>query len=303
MGLDWQHGAMSIAPEKGDVVIVCGAPRTLSTLAIILKARMAGAKVIWWGHFWSSTTKPWRFRLRMLFLKACHGVLFYTENEVSEYRSMVSNAPKPLVSALNNGLDLKSIENSRLPYVASDRPADILFIGRLTEKARLELLLDAISKVDDREVHLHVIGAGSLEAIVKQHAQDLNLEGRVTWHGAIADEVQIGRIANRCRAFVYPGEVGLSVIHAMAYQLPAIVHDDRWRHMPEIAAFEAKSTGVTFEREDSDSLAGAINRLLCDTETLDRYSAKSRSIVENTFNTEDMADRFSSMIGAVTAID
>ena len=37
------------------------------------------------------------------------------------------------------------------------------------------------------------------------------------------------------RIFVYPGEVGLSLIHAMAYGLPCLVHSDRLKHMPEIS--------------------------------------------------------------------
>ena len=71
----------------------------------------------------------------------------------------------------------------------------------------------------------------------------------------MAEEPDIAQIANRCRLFVYPGGVGLSLIHAMAYGLPSIIHDDRWRHMPEIAAFQDGRTGRTFEREDPGSLA------------------------------------------------
>ena len=32
-----------------------------------------------------------------------------------------------------------------------------------------------------------------------------------------------------------PGAVGLSLIHAMAYGLPCLVHSNRLQHMPEIA--------------------------------------------------------------------
>ena len=125
-GVEWQDGALSLPIEKGDVVVVCGAPRTISTLAVIAKARLAGAKVIWWGHFWSSTSKPWRFKLRMQMLKACHGVLFYTEAEVDEYRAMMEQLGAggdsgPVMGALNNGVDTTHIKTVRADYDSEER--------------------------------------------------------------------------------------------------------------------------------------------------------------------------------------
>ena len=69
---------------------------------------------------------------------------------------------------------------------------------------------------------------------------------KINWYGKLIDEKDISNIANRCRIFVYPGAVGLSLIHAMAYGLPCLIHSDRCNHMPEIAAFSHGKTGLTF---------------------------------------------------------
>lgn len=301
-GAEWQEGALSLPIEKGDVVVVCGAPRTISTLAVIVKARLAGAKVIWWGHFWSSTSKPWRFKLRMQMLKACHGVLFYTEAEVDEYRAMMKklgagDGSGPVMSGLNNGVDTTQIKTVRADYIAGERERSILFLGRRTTKAGLPLLLEALAAIPAAtRPKLEVIGSGGDLESLRARTMELGLEGFVTWHGSIPDEADVAVIANRCRMFVYAGEVGLSLLHGMSFGLPAIVHSDRWRHMPEIAAFVDGVTGRSFAYGDAEGLAGAITDLMDDTDTLNAYSKAARERVEDTFNTKDMARRFVEMV-------
>ena len=103
-------------------------------------------------------------------------------------------------------------------------------------------------------------------------------------------------ITNRCRLFAYAGEVGLSLLHGMSFGLPAIVHSDRWRHMPEIAAFLDGVTGRSFAYGDAEGLAHAIADLMDDAEALNAYSKAARERVEDTFNTKDMARRFVEMV-------
>ena len=45
-GVEWQVGALSVEIRRGDLLVVCGAPRNLSTLLVLLKARIWGARSI-----------------------------------------------------------------------------------------------------------------------------------------------------------------------------------------------------------------------------------------------------------------
>ena len=242
-GMEWQPAAISIPIRRGDILVVCGAPRCLSTLALMIKARLIGAKTVWWGHYWSATSVAWRHRFRLLLMRLVDGVLFYTDQEVEAYRQKEGRRDGRVISALNNGIDIAPINRFRLPYDASARPNRLLFIGRLTEKARLDLLLGALADPRLSDVDLQMIGDGPKAVMLKAQADALGLGSRVTWHGAQTDEAQVAAIANTCRLFAYPGAVGLSLLHASAYGLPAIVHNDRATHMPEIAAFESGRTG------------------------------------------------------------
>ena len=295
-GLYWQEGVIGICLHRNDVVVVSGDPRCLSNIALLIKARLAGAKTVWWGHYWSSTSKPWRFALRLLIMRLSNSLLFYTDQEVVEYKNRLGKNAKQHVYALNNGLNTKSIYHFRNDYDAELRPMNLLFIGRLTEKSNIGLLIQALAKPILCEVFLHVIGDGEEHERILQLVESLGISSKVIIHGAITDEAVISKIANQCRVFVYPGEVGLSLIHGMAYGLPAVVHSDRWRHMPEIAAFQAGITGEFFEPNNASSLADSISDILNDVDKLNYYSRECIRITSSSFNSSDMARRFSNFI-------
>ena len=294
-GADWQPGALSIALARGDIIVVCGGPRTLSTLMVLLKARMKGATTIWWGHFWSSTSVQWRHRLRLRLMRLADAVLFYTDAEVEEFRAQGWSHHGP-IHALNNGLDLVPIRAQRSIYCTNQRSRAVLFIGRLREECGLDLLFQSLTRIEDRTISVHVIGSGVLEPALKAQARELGVSEQIVWHGGTADEGIISSIANRCVLFVYPGSVGLSLIHGMAYGLPCIVHNDRSKHGPEIAAFENNGTGRSFIRNNPSDLARVLSKLINDDESLNRFSRRCVEVTDQTFNTDDMAKRFSALI-------
>lgn len=290
-GLEWQVGALNVQVQASDTLVVCGAPRNLSTLLLLLRARMIGARTIWWGQYWSAATEPHRHALRMRLARLADSLLFYTDEEVDRYHSEGWTHPGH-VGALNNGTDLTAVRLLRHSYDATTRGRNLLFIGRLTEKAQLHLAIEALADPGLDMVHLHVIGDGTQAVTLRRLAADLGVGHRIIWHGGTTDEGYIAKVANRCAAFVYPGSVGLSLIHAMGYGLPCIVHDQPLRHMPEIAAFEDGLTGAAFSEGDTAALVRAVLRLLDDRTSLETMSSACLDTTAKRFNTEHMAERF-----------
>jgi glycosyltransferase involved in cell wall biosynthesis len=227
----------------------------------------------------------------MKLMQLCDAILFYTDLEVEEYLAIRRGKSKPVLS-LNNGIETEEIVRLRKLYDPSSRPRDLLFIGRITPKAQLELLLEALALPACAGVRLDVIGGGEDEARLRERCVELGIADRVDWHGGTTDELRIAETANACKAFVYPGSVGLSLIHGFAYGLPAIVHDDRWLHMPEIAALRQGENGMTFRRGDSASLANVISATLADSNHLVGMAAAALATTSQSFNTADMAARF-----------
>lgn len=295
-GLEWQPGALRVAIGRGDILVLSGQPRTLSTLALILKAKFVGARIIWWGHYWTATSKPWRAIIRMAITRLADAILFYTDQEVKEYSTRYEASNHKLIKGLNNGIEVKDIKALREPYSFDKRPRDLLFVGRITPKAELGLMLKALSHQLCSDTTLDVIGDGEELAMLRDEANRLGISDRIVWHGATTDEARIAEIANSCKAFVYPGAVGLSLVHALSYGLPAIVHDNRWQQMPEIAALRPGENGITFKQGSVVALAEATANLLARSEELAEMSARSVLTTEHSFNAADMTQRFIAMI-------
>ncbi len=296
-GLAWQPKAASLQVNKADILVLSGNPRQLSTLVLLVKAKIKKAKTVWWGHYRSSTTRRWRQVLRFLPMAMADAILFYTDAEIEEFKNdRVALGKSGIVSALNNGIDITPVVRYRKKYNASERECALLFISRLTEKAKLDLAFQAIAELGDDAPHLHVIGSGAEEEPLKRLATHLGITEFVHWHGALTNEAQISSVANRCTAFLYPGVVGLSLIHAMAYGLPAIIHDDRLRQGPEIAAFGNGVTGINFENGDVGSLVRVLRAVMYDYVSLNRLSVNSLQRINGNYSTIGMARRFSCLI-------
>lgn len=301
LGLEWQEGACWVPVGRGDVLVICGAPRTLSTIVLLFKGILSGAHTIWWGHYWSATSRSWRAAIRYALMRVPDAIVFYTEQEVDDYYAGVGNRRKKRAFGLNNGIETDEIVRLRTVYSLEHRPRDLLFIGRITPKAEIDILLEALSVPSCEGVTLDVIGSGHDAARLRKRCVDLGIADRVAWHGGTVDEKQIAAIANQCKAFVYPGSVGLSLIHGLSYGLPAIVHDNRWAHMPEIAALKPGRNGVTFQRGEAGSLAVTIAALLANQTRLTEMSRSATDTTAVTFNASDMAERFCSAIEQVVA--
>jgi glycosyltransferase involved in cell wall biosynthesis len=294
-GAEWQPGVAGFPVGKSDIVVVSGSPRNLSNMFMLAKAKLRGAKTVWWGQYWSSTSRKHTFLIRRLLMKLSDAILLYTDHEVAEYQMAHGSSRKPIVG-LNNGIEIDEVARLRKPYIAKERGRRIFFVGRLTEKAELSLLLQAMAEPRLAAVRLAIVGDGPEKDQLLSLARRLRVDDRIEWHGGISDEDKIAAVANQCRLFVYPGAVGLSLLHAMAYGLPVVVHDDRWGHMPEIAAFYSARNGLEFARGDAGALASAISQAMDATEHDASWSDAARHVADTEFNTRVMADRFCQLV-------
>jgi len=299
-GLVWQKNLINFTVKKDYIIVVSGNPRYLSTILFVLKAKLVGAKIIWWGHYRSSTSKNWRIKLRLGLMKFANGIIFYTEDEVKKYLTSKQRKEFRPIIGLNNGIDILPIRRLRKKYDSNSRCREILFLGRVTEKASFHILLNALQHLKIKDITLNVIGNNIFDPYLKLDNYNFNNGVKINYYGKLTDEKKISNIANRCRVFVYPGSIGLSLIHSMAYGLPSLIHSDPLKHMPEIAAFKEGVTGLTFNRNNSEDLAMKLCSMMSNTIQLDFMSKECLNIVENDFNTKTMSEKFSNFVREFT---
>lgn len=282
--------------RAGDVVVISGNIRNLTSLRIFISASFCGASIVWWGHYKSAGGSHLGLFLRKIFMRSADAVLFYVDGEVKKFVSSFTRKKSlPLTCALSNGIDITEIGPLVSDYIIKERDIDFIFIGRLTEKAAVCFLLDALSRVDEK-FNLHIVGDGLLKPSLIEKASELGLTDRIFWHGAVSDERKISILMNRSKVFIYPGQVGLSLIHAMAYGLPAVLHSFSEDQMPEFEAFENGVTGFSFKHNNIESLVDVMQRALSDPDRLREMSKNSLARIGPNFTTQGMARRFCSLV-------
>lgn len=287
----WQSGLIWRNINNYNLIIIEGNPRIISNYILLMLSKILRFKIVWWGQLWSGGTKIINYHFKLHLLNYCNAVLFYNIHEKYKYLKDSHNDLK--LFHLNNGINANYIRNYRKNY-SSERKYDFLFCGRFTEKSCISLLLQAIHLT---KYKFAFIGNNSLtnHLDVSQVIIDLNIVNQVDLYDFTTDELILSQIFNNSKIFVYPGQVGLSMLHAMAYGLPLIVHDNSSKQMPEYFCFNDQNSGFTFEYNNLDSL---VNRLSSSLKSKNLHSISDNNIscIENNYTYETMARNFNSML-------
>ena len=130
----------------------------------------------------------------------------------------------------------------------------MVFTGRLTKSKRIEFLLKSFKELYhlDNEFTLSVIGDGELDKAV-----ELSKNFPVTFHGEIIDNVKLAEIYTNCDLYVFPGFVGLGIVHAMCFNLVPVVIRCEF-HKPEYDYLVEENSYILPEGIDEKAYADYI---------------------------------------------
>jgi glycosyltransferase involved in cell wall biosynthesis len=302
----WQRGLTLDADlGPGGVLVIAGNPRFLSNYPLILAAKRRGLAIVWWGHAWSATSRPFARNIRRRLMTLADVLLLYTDAERDELLAQGLSIDR--VFSLNNAIDEKRVADIKAQW-PDDRLADfrrqqdlvaphlLLFCGRLrvSPSTDLDIALRALQQLNARnpEYVLAVVGDGVDKPRLETLAHKLGVSQHVIWLGAIYSDEKLAPWFLAARCFVYPGPIGLSLIQALAYGLPAITHDNTREHNPEIAALEHGVNGLSFRRGDCNELAARI-RQICEHGSLrERMSRAAGDTIARNYSMAGMVERF-----------
>jgi glycosyltransferase involved in cell wall biosynthesis len=122
----------------------------------------------------------------------------------------------------NPNLDKKAC---RTRYgLATDRTV-FLFVGRVDEEKRLDVILRALHRLKRGDIQFCVAGHGAAQAKLEKMAQELDLGERVRFTGFVPND-DLPCLINTCDIFVMPSEaelLSLASLEAMACARPMLV--------------------------------------------------------------------------------
>lgn len=280
---------------RGDIVVLSNNLRYISNIYLILLAKIKGIKLVLWGHG-KTYDRSMALRIaRWLYIQMADSVLLYYENEVNEYIQRGYD-PKKIFS-IENSIDTRNIQivkeridRSRVECIRRELKMEkndfcMVFLGRVTEKSRVDLLVETMKKVETG-VHLVIIGEGGQE--LKKGAP-----ANVHFIGSCYEEESLAPYFLVSDLFVYPGDAGLSVLHGLAYGLPVLTHSNRAAHMPEASLLRDNYNALFFRQGDLGSLHGCIMSLVNNRELLANLKSNvNKEPVNYEYSLENMVKKF-----------
>lgn len=271
----WQCGLRLVkAKGSGDVLVVCGDLHFLSTIPLILRAKRRGIGVLWWTHHRSAGAKNWRVKIRLLITRLLSDcVLCYTNEGVKYLAKNGFHADRLFASGntIDNRESIKAAQSWSREAIAAFKKTNgienlpvFLFSSVLRKKVQLDRLLEALSdaRLQRKSWHLVVVGDGEMANTYKELACSLGINQRITWVGALYEEAKLAPWFLSASYFVYPGSIGLSLLHAFSYGLPVITHNRVQNHMPEFEAFKPDVNGVTYQEGSVEDLSAKLAEAL-----------------------------------------
>ncbi|HTU65470.1 MAG TPA: glycosyltransferase family 4 protein [Steroidobacteraceae bacterium] len=294
--------------RQGDVAVIAGNPRYLSTFRFAERARRRGMGLVWWGHGWSPTSTRLHARIRHRLMARMDAVLAYTEEEAVELRRILPNVA---VLGAQNAIDQTPIRRARAEWPearlrgfrtthALDGRRVLLFCGRLRQEIStgIDLLIDAMPALvrSDPSWLVVVVGDGKDRERLVKLTRQRGVADNFRWVGAEYEENALAPWFLSSLGYVYPGSIGLGLLHAFGYGLPVITHSDRRRHGPEIAALIPDWNGLEFDAASPATLADQVLRLSGDPALRERLGRNALETVTSRYSIDVMVDRFVSAI-------
>ncbi len=193
---------------------------------------------------------------------------------------------KQKVRAISCGIDLVRFNPRNDGAYLKDRykiPKDhliILYVGRLDQEKRIDLMFQAMPEVLKKinKAHLVLAGTGQLRSELEDMAKKMGIEESVTFTGFVPDE-DLANLYRMADLFLMAGIAELQSIVTMeamasgkpvvavnAVALPELVHDGE--------------NGYLFPEDNAPVLADRIIKILSDDKLRQKMGAKSLEIIQ-----------------------
>jgi len=204
---------------------------------------------------------------------------------------------------VNSGFDadkIRVIPNMFDPMIAEmaktyppseKKGKNILYTGRLEVEKGLQVLIEAFSLLDRKDVKLYLVGKGDYEGELRELAKSLGVADRVIFPGFVPPE-ETARYYSNADVFVHPAlwpePFARTILESLAFNIPLIVSDNG----PSSKILE--SACLSFRSGDVNDLAEKLETVLTDKDRVREMRAHG-SIVLSRYSPETVLSKIESL--------
>lgn len=259
----------SILKFRPQVIIHEASIGLISLPLTLILSKMMGIKFILWGHGYNVQKgfdpKSYNTKLRLIYYRFADKIILYGNNAKKKISTIIDE--NKLVVALNT-LDTEKFNSIKSQLLQKDKFSllkelnfkkkyNLIFLGRIVNRKNPSILFDILLYLNQKmtnQVCLHIIGDGPNLSTLIELANSYEITSdKLKFYGAIYDEEKLAKYLICCDILVNPGYVGLSIVHAFAYNCPVITFNQNATgpfHSPEIEYLINNETGFLVNSVD-----------------------------------------------------
>ena len=258
----WQEGAIPLAFKPYSDYIITGEPYCISSWIVLFLNKLRGKKSYLWTHGWYGNESRLKRIIKRLFFGLSFKVLLYgdyarnlmikegfkSEKLLTVFNSLDFDAQLKIRESLKDtDVYLKNFKN-KLPV--------LLYIGRIQNRKKIEILIDAMHELRKSQVYcnLILIGLQTDPSNIHSLISSYGLDKYIWFFGPCYDERIIGELIYNADVCVSPGNVGLTAIHSLVYGTPVITQNNFTHQMPEFEAIVPHLTGDFFNEDSVEDI-------------------------------------------------
>ncbi|MBI9042961.1 MAG: glycosyltransferase [Anaerolineaceae bacterium] len=286
--LDW------LKTWQPEILLMEANPRYLSTPSAIRWMQRQKRPIIGWGlgapevhqkGFLAAMLQNSRHHLMQQF----DAVICYSQQGADEYK--ILGIPEDRIFIAPNAVSPKPVHPlpRRPDNFQNDQP-NLLYIGRLQERKRLDMLIRACAGLPHNiQPRLQIIGDGPARETLVNLAKDIY--PKTEFPGAIHG-IELESWFLKADLFVLPGTGGLAVQQAMSFGLPVIVAEADGTQSDLVRP----QNGWQIPPGGMNALQNSILEALSDISSLRKRGIESFRIVNEEINLENMVQVFENTI-------
>ena len=223
----------------------------------------------------------------------------WTSNTTTTAHAFGSTPELPKPKIIPMGVDIEHFQSGQADEVlGSETKKIILFVGRLVEKKGVKYLIEAFSilpKETQKNSILWIIGDGSDRKTLEHQAQTLGIKNIKFW-GQIQNK-QLPDFYAAATVFAAPSVVdskgdtegqGVILLEAMASKTPIIA--TTVGGIPDVIT--QKETGLLIPPNNSNELSAAIESILNNNDTANKYIENALIEVNKTYSWTNVSKQF-----------
>lgn len=303
--LYWQPLVLSmVLKERPDAVIALGTPYSLTAWALLITGKILRIPVLLWGHGLLGVERGPKWWLRRALYRLAAGHLLYGEHARELLRQKGFDAHSLYV--VYNSLDFdaqtciaaelsrEQVDAFRGSLGIQEGEGLVVFTGRLQPVKRLDLLLQAVGLLARRGrcIHIALVGEGSERRNLGQLAAELKINDRLHFLGESYDERYLGLVVGAGDLCVIPSGAGLSVMHALVFGTPVLLHDRVEHHFPEWEAVIEGQTGFFYRYDDVDDLAAKMEQAIFPVPAKKVMAEACKAVINEKYNPHRQVETF-----------